>query len=64
MRNSTNNYGTEPLTGDVIDLIPTKRGINALLAPRSAKLILENAMLEASQNRCRFWEECDDEEGC
>lgn len=43
----------EAFSGDVIDTIPTKRGINSLLAPRSLKLLQENALIEASENRCR-----------
>lgn len=43
----------EAFSGDVVDSFPTRRGIGGLLAPKSTKLMLENAMLEASQNRCR-----------
>lgn len=43
----------EAFSGDVFDALPTRRGIGGLLAPKSTKLMLENAMLEASQNRCR-----------
>jgi len=53
MRTPHIDYATERFTGDVIDTIPTKRGINALLAPRSLKLLQENALLTASENRCR-----------
>lgn len=43
----------EAFSGDVVDTIPTRRGINTLLAPRSLKLLQENALLVASKNRCR-----------
>lgn len=52
MKNLYADY-TETFTGDVIDAIPTRRGINALLAPRPLKLLQENALIEASENRCR-----------
>ena len=41
----------EALSGDVVDTIPTKR--NMMFAPRSLKLLQENALLTASENRCR-----------
>ena len=41
----------EAFTGDVVDTIPTRRG--TALAPRSLKLLQENALLTASENRCR-----------
>ena len=41
----------EALSGDVVDTIPTRRG--TALAPRSLKLLQENALLTASENRCR-----------
>lgn len=41
----------EAFTGDVVDTIPTKR--NMMFAPRSLKLLQENALLTASENRCR-----------
>ncbi len=43
----------ETFSGDVIDAIPARRSLNTLLAPRSLKLLQENALLTASQNRCR-----------
>ncbi len=51
MRTPHIDYATERFTGDVIDTIPTRR--NTALAPRSLKLLQENALLTASQNRCR-----------
>lgn len=53
MRTPHVDYATERFTGDVVDTIPTRRGIGGPLTPKSTKLMLENAMLEASQNRCR-----------
>lgn len=50
---SRNDYTTETFTGDVVDSFLTRRSVGGLLAPRSTKLMLEDAMLEASQNRCR-----------
>lgn len=41
----------EVLTGDVVDTTPTKRSM--VFAPRSLKLLRENALLTASENRCR-----------
>lgn len=41
----------EALSGDAVDTIPTKR--NMMFAPRSLKLLQENALLTASENRCR-----------
>lgn len=41
----------EALSGDVVDTIPAKR--NMMFAPRSLKLLQENALLTASENRCR-----------
>lgn len=41
----------ETFTGDVVDTIPAKR--STAFAPRSLKLLQENALLTASQNRCR-----------
>lgn len=43
----------EIFSGDVVDAIPTRRSLNTLLAPRSLKLLQENALLTASENRCR-----------
>lgn len=43
----------ETFSGDVVDVIPTRRSLNTLLAPRSLKLLQENALLAASENRCR-----------
>lgn len=51
MRTPHVDYATERFTGDVIETIPTKR--NTVLAPRSLKLLQENALLAASENRCR-----------
>ena len=51
MRTPHVDYATERFTGDVIETIPTKR--NTVLAPRSLKLLQENALLTASENRCR-----------
>ena len=53
MKSSKVEFTTEAFTGDVIDALPTRRGIGGLLAPKSTKLMLENAMLAASENRCR-----------
>lgn len=41
----------EAFTGDVVDTTPTKRSM--MFAPRSLKLLQENALLTASENRCR-----------
>lgn len=44
----------ERFTGDVIDSLPTRHGgLNALLAPKPLKLLQENALIEATENRCR-----------
>ena len=43
----------ETFSGDVVDTIPTKRSVNALLTPRPLRLLQENALLAASENRCR-----------
>lgn len=40
----------EAFSGDVVDTIPTKRSM--VFAPRSLKLLQENALLTASENRC------------
>lgn len=53
MKKSHNDYATETFTGDVIDSFLTRRSIGGLLASKSTKLMLEDAMLEAGQNRCR-----------
>ncbi|MEY8392571.1 hypothetical protein AALA98_14640 [Lachnospiraceae bacterium 45-W7] len=42
----------EAFSGDVIDTYP-RRGVGGLLTPKSTRLMLENAMQEACQNRCR-----------
>ena len=44
MKSSKVEFTTEAFTGDVIDALPTRRGIGGML---------ENAMLAASENRCR-----------
>lgn len=43
----------ETFSGDVINAIPTKRNLNTLLAPRYLRMLQENALLAASENRCR-----------
>lgn len=41
------NYATKAFTRDVVDATPTKR------ASRSLKLLQENALIKASEDRCR-----------
>lgn len=41
----------EAFSGDVVDTIPTRH--STALAPRSLRLLQENALLTASENRCR-----------
>ena len=50
---SHNNYAAETFTGDVIDTFSAGRGFNTLLASRQLKLLQEDALIEASKNRCR-----------
>lgn len=50
---SRNDYATETFTGDVIDSISARHGFNTLLASRQLKLLREEALVEASENRCR-----------
>lgn len=43
----------EAFSGDVVDPTPERRSLNTLFAPRPLKLLQENAVLAASENRCR-----------
>lgn len=53
MQNPMNNYETEVYTGEVLDAFPSRHGMGALMASRSTRMMLEEARLEAGNNRCR-----------
>lgn len=50
MKTTYLNQETERFTGDVLDALPGRHG---LIVPRPLKLLQENALIEASENRCR-----------
>ncbi len=39
--------------GEIMESVPARRSINALLATNSGSIMLQNAMLEAGHDKCR-----------